>query len=719
MSCKIFTIIAFLFLLSFIIRASFGDCSIIKTSGGIKIQNQALCMLLADESEGMRIKSLTPNKGKYEIFGTQPTCKAMWKLRMTDGNAERVFGPAQCKAVISIEKNADDQTLIIKWNPIPIGQGVVAVTVKVRVAKDDPLIRMRIKVDNTSNWQLTGVIFPYMSGVGPLGNTPGTDTLIWPRTCGKLIKNPYKTRIPDSISERYPYPSASWSMQFTGIYNQRGGLYFAAYDPDCNIKKFSYEPEPSGKSIEYSLENFPTGMNVPGNDYDMQYDAVLGTFTDDWWNAAGIYRQWAMTQKWCRQITLQQDPSVPQTAKDAAMWVQLNREPSNVLREALEFKRRFGVKFALHYYRWHKIPFDSFYPEFFPPLDGFKEALAEMKKQDIFVMPYINVRLWNIATGSYKKENGQNGAVWDRDGKVFTENYNKYTFAIMLPCSRLWQEKIASICKELVDEYDVSGVYLDQLSAVGPVLSYNPHENTSGGGNYWAAGYWKMLDTINSQIGPKPIFFTSESFAEPYISRINGGYLVWVSYGQNDIPLAQAVYGGRVTFWGRAFDKRDLVGEAYYAKLADMMVNGIQLGWINNWLLSDTAKAQCDYTIRLVKLYDCVLRKAFLDGQMIQPPLLIGANEQVTSNWAIFATTTPITRPAVMIGAWKCRDGETLLLMINISAKKQIVSLEPKFMNTTAKGKELKIWSTENQKWNVLKGGINIGPRQAAVVSFK
>lgn len=684
----------------------------------VRIQTRSFAMILAGDSEGVRIKSIARCNDKGELIASQPSCKALWKLTMKKDGVERIVGPAQFKTVRTMENSADGKTLTIAWNPIFLDKGNVQITVRIHVRDDEDFIRMRIKVQNNSDRTLSKVIFPYVSGVGPLGANPESDVLVWPGLygCGTLVHNPYQNDIIKHHPEWFPYPAAFQAMQFTCVYTQPkgNGLYFAAYDPKCYIKSFWYEPEPSGMSLAYFIENLPEQMNVPGNDYDMPYDAVIGTFNGDWWDAAGIYRDWALKQDWCRQMNVMQDPSVPQAVKDAAMWVHLSGYPQPVLEDALKYKQFFGVKFVLHYYQWHQIPFDSFYPEYFPPKEGFENTVERLQKENIPVMPYINVRLWSIDAKSYRKENASKASVWDEAGKVVIENYGR-PFAAMLPCSRLWQDKIVSICDTLALKYNVEGIYLDQLSAVGAIPSFNMLEKTAGGGNYWAAGYWKMLDSIHSTLKAKPIFVTSESFTESYISRMNGGFLVWVAYGQDDIPLAQAVYGGRTNFWGRAFAEKDLEGDAYYTKLADMLTKGIQIGWLFDWLLKDNAKEQRDFTIRMAKMYDCALRKPFLDGHMIRPPLVHGMTGDITSNWASRGSTIPITRPAVMTAAWQCRDGEKTVLLINSSSLPQTVSIDGTFFDSPDK---LKIWYTHDMQWrDWTNRATTIPPRQAIVIA--
>ncbi|GAI12717.1 unnamed protein product [marine sediment metagenome] len=54
-----------------------------------------------------------------------------------------------------------------------------------------------------------------------------------------------------------------------------------------------------------------------------------------------------------------------------------------------------GVPVGVHWYSWHRIPFDDDYPHHFPVKEGFAEGVRELQEAGVFVMPYINGRLWD------------------------------------------------------------------------------------------------------------------------------------------------------------------------------------------------------------------------------------------------------------------------------------------------------------------------------------
>jgi hypothetical protein len=247
----------------------------------------------------------------------------------------------------------------------------------------------------------------------------------------------------------------------------------------------------------------------------------------------------------------------------------------------------------------------------------------------------------------------------------------------------MWQEKIASVCETLTKEYGVTGVYLDQLSgpSTTPLCFAEGHPHRPGGGNYWARGYQQMMAAIRRRMPDRRRFFTSEYFAEPYISHVHG-FLVWSCFTEHAIPFAQAVYAGRTIFWGRFYGSffgeqpephEDRTGEGFFSKTADMLRNGIQLGWVYAWMMEDDAEEKRAFFRDLARLYQTALRDAFLDGQLVKPPACADL-ETVKVIWPMYKHEH-LEVPSVLTGAWKLADGRYKIVAINVTRKQQPVVL--------------------------------------------
>ena len=58
----------------------------------------------------------------------------------------------------------------------------------------------------------------------------------------------------------------------------------------------------------------------PVRRYTLPGDAVLGPFAGDWFDAAQIYRQWAITAPWCRKGPIYQRDDYPQWLAKASYF---------------------------------------------------------------------------------------------------------------------------------------------------------------------------------------------------------------------------------------------------------------------------------------------------------------------------------------------------------------------------------------------------------------
>jgi hypothetical protein len=617
----------------------------------------------------------------------------LWRLDVEDTAGVRTAVPLRADQVVSaISSTPDgDDTLVLTW-PASSARPV-AVTVVCRVRRGDPLVRMRISVQNGSAMTLSRVDFPVIDGIGPLSDDPRTDCVIWPRTTGRLIANPYQTGMPSGYWEEFPYPSASQSMQFVGIYGQRGGLYLAAQDPRCTLKRLQFEKTEAQTALRFYLRHYPENIGKPGNALAMDYDAVLTGFTGSWWQAAAIYRAWAIGQPWCRQGWLADDPRVSSRFKTIAAWLTLWGAPQNVERIALKAHEFFQLPLAGHWYSWHELPpMERLFPDpkirdsaaakallkeidcnlgipaYFPPKAGFAETIERLQQQDVRIMPYINVRIWDATMDSFTLESAARATVKQPNGLTAFEEYASQPrpFALMCPAAPSWQDKMADTVGTLIKRYHTAGVYLDQVSAAGAVLCHDAtHPHPSGGGTYWVAGYWQMLDRIREQNAGQDYFLTGESFTESYVSRVEG-FLPWISYGPDVIPLAQAVYGGKTVFWGRNFERADMDTGDVCSKFADMLTSDVQLGWISHWMLDPKYLPQMEFVRDLARLYDSALGAPFLGGQFVEPPRLLGDLPPRNVTWIMSGgQRVQVALPAVLVAAWKMPENASRLLLIN------------------------------------------------------
>lgn len=166
-----------------------------------------------------------------------------------------------------------------------------------------------------------------------------------------------------------------------------------------------------------------------------------------------------------------------------------------------------GCFTALHWYEWQQGPdpapesrylFDTHYPDYFPARTDFKSAVKELANANIYTFPYINGRISDVNSDSYKADDGHQYCskktavkLVDEDDPTplvaYSEDYGSgTTFCVTNPFTPYWQTKIADTVEELVREYNVPGVYIDQIGSAVPKQCWDTaHEHSLGNGDFW------------------------------------------------------------------------------------------------------------------------------------------------------------------------------------------------------------------------------------------
>ena len=67
----------------------------------------------------------------------------------------------------------------------------------------------------------------------------------------------------------------------------------------------------------------------------------------------------------------------------------------------------------------------------------------------------------------------------------------------MCPVTEIWKSKVAENTLRLLDELNVDGVYLDQVSCSLPQPCHDAsHGHRLGGGDFWTRGYRELMKPI-------------------------------------------------------------------------------------------------------------------------------------------------------------------------------------------------------------------------------
>ncbi|MBQ4314322.1 MAG: hypothetical protein IJC21_02670, partial [Lentisphaeria bacterium] len=239
------------------------------------------------------------------------------------------------------------------------------------------------------------------------------------------------------------------------------------------------------------------------------YDAAYGKFSGEWFDAADIYRTWR------EKYSLFEQVKPHDVLKDIDLWVWNRGAIADVVPPVLELKKQLpDCKLALNWYWWHAIPYDTEYPDFWPPregVDNFKAAVKLLNDNGIYVQVYINGVCWDVDGKSWQ-EGGEESCMLDKEGKVQATMFNQYTLhrlGYMCGEGMVFRRRMVELVKTL-QSCGLNGQYMDMISHMGVHHCYNPkHKHAPGDVQIMLDGYRAMIDDIHAEIPDYPI--TSES----------------------------------------------------------------------------------------------------------------------------------------------------------------------------------------------------------------
>lgn len=528
-----------------------------------------------------------------------------WELEFRNGAGYRLVLDSLTAGEFTVE--AGDDVWTLRWEEVPLRfrdqgrQGEVTVTVDVRLPGDG-LSRWRLSVDMSAEAvTLWGVTFPRLEAVDRI-DTDSFDGRL-------LVPDGWGASVDPGGSERFMtwddqlYPSGSLSMGVLALEAGDTSLYLGLHDPDGEPKDVGVVADGDGLSL--GVEQFPEEMGRCQSGFELGYDIVLGAVEGDWYDAAQVYREWATTDPpWTARGPIADRADVPEWFKRTAIWwtpgwaeiepsMETDHETVEELTETLlALRERFDVPMGAHWYRWHQIPFDTDHPDYFPPREGFVEAVADLQSAGIHVMPYVNARVADPNSDAWTEQGLHRGVVErasarhdpsTRERLRDIRGANKQWRSPMCGATQVWRDSVETVVDRLVESFGVDAVYLDVLGARAPRRCFAPdHDHPLGGGSYGVAGYRELVDSLSGGgADDAPVAVTTECSAEPYMDGL-AGHLLWQSARPDQVPLLPTVYGDYTVGFGREFFPEDLEDPAVFrSKLGHLFWLGGQLGWLS------------------------------------------------------------------------------------------------------------------------------------------
>ena len=628
------------------------------------IETDVLHIMLCKEKISSPIIGAQSRFTGKEIFGARPIAWSISYVSQEDGN----------KTIANIDKGIDGSITEYKNNPDNIefimewkhhANNVHKFNFKAvsRVKIKGSRIELNITIDNQSpEIRISEVKFPVFQ-IHQLED--GIDKLVCPIVSGTLVDSPVKKR----YSKDGIYPSII--MQFGAYYDTNTGIYFAFEDPLARTKYHMI----SGKKniLEVSWDSYAGIMSGQkgGNSFSISGNAVIEVFHGDWFDAGQIYKRWLAgnAKWWIRKLPRQ---GTSEWFRNMCVWTLVERPSDisqiiNITKIAESVKAYFDLPMGVFMTGWEDLQKGNM--PHFQPKEGIEEIFRRLDAQEIYIMPYLNCRLWNMDDKMFDSH-GKSYAAKKPDG---TMNYEEYPvdgkpckFAVMCPASDGWKKWIRDMTMRIAS-YGCRAQYHDQVVACYPVLcSDASHGHSLAGDEVWLEnGYWEMYGILRSELGKKYplVSLVSEDAVEPYVN-IFDGFLPWQYVFNNQIPLFQSIYSGRIQFTGRLFDSQQPgSAESFYIKCAQQLICAEQIGFFTLYQIAVPG------TRKLFAKKMAHLRHTLLDwfngGDMMHPLEFTHELPTITTKWGALETSTMVTTPKLVHSVWKSSTGSIMIVFVN------------------------------------------------------
>lgn len=343
-------------------------------------------------------------------------------------------------------------------------------------------------------------------------------------------------------------------FRFVAVLEDEGeGFYLDTRDTVRDARTFRLRQGASPGEVEIAVR-YPLQL-TPANrrSFASPIKGTMRPFRGGWFEAAAIYRPWAVRQAWCRGAAERRrlSPEID----DVALWLWLRGSSGDTVPVVERVRRELGLPVGFDWYWWHAIPYDSGYPFFWPPREGeakFREVVKRMNELGVLMQVYTNGQAWDRDDPSWTREGGINEVKMDRRGSWIEVAFNRYTnHRLSYVCGEA--PKFQTYMLDLSRKLTGAGLrmyYMDQVSAAAHGVCSNPaHSHAPGGGPQVADGFRSMVAKIRAE--NPGVMLMSEEFSEAYMDAFDMLETCFTCYERcgwgarprvEVVPVVQALY---------------------------------------------------------------------------------------------------------------------------------------------------------------------------------
>jgi len=584
--------------------------------GQVCLANRHVGVAFAERKESLAFARL------YGVAAAQDLVVAsrqgIWQLvlrrdRGRDGAEVTVTSRAQARVSTRIDREGTVGALRLRWENLPVADEADALDVEVVVTlrAGDRLSRWRINVANRSRtYGLWSVVFPLFD-VKAIGNRPETNAWAMGRARGAVTKDPFSSspsRSFDIGTNSGCHWPGTFNLQFQALHDDSGqGTYLATHDGGGHKKTFYFTPFKDRLAIEYKVRHYPANMGYAAEDFRMPYDACIGPFQGDWYDACQLYRGWALRQQWCSRGPLGARTDVPEWYKFAPItYSAFSKKGDEVVmgraQRMIDHLRFIDAKLPVVWYTWKKhfpemtdynkpgspwrVPdarpypcgniHDGNYP-LLPALPNFSKACRQIADAGGFVKAYVCARIYdqgldeNAPLAAQAKPN----VVRDVQGALKLAERETVSW-LMCYHTDWWRQRLADTVTALIQRENVRGIYFDTFYGGYTQCFHTEHGHSHGGGADPYLGARKISAVVRGAMkkaDPESVM-SGENPAETAIDLLDG-FLYRDTIRPDTAPLFATVYGDYVCRHGVRLDPKS---DGFYIQCAALFTEGGQMG---------------------------------------------------------------------------------------------------------------------------------------------
>jgi hypothetical protein len=402
---------------------------------------------------------------EQETIAWQPDHPAFVIGYLDEDRQYRLMSSADAQSV-TVDRADDGETSTLTFTFHALAGQELDVTCTVGASRDDPFSRWRIRVNNRAGMIIVDVQYPFLVCPYDIGGASSPYILL-PYWNGRLLHAAVaadltRKLVPDSWraweftsvnGDMDHYPGSQFA-QFLAIYGDRGGLYLMCNDTAGNVKRFRGLHRDPGIRVGVShVGDWPTD-----GERELEYETLLRTFEGDWYDAAGMYREWTLGQKWGTPLARRQD--VPAWLIDSPVYITIR--PQGILDDGPVFPvqeflpipdkcipllgrvaERTDAPVTAVLMGWERAA-SWVYPDCFPPVggdQGMTELARQARERGWHIGSFCNGsrwvvgHLWNGYDGrDYFKEHGGAATVCrEANGSMWEESWDR-TWRPSYPC---------------------------------------------------------------------------------------------------------------------------------------------------------------------------------------------------------------------------------------------------------------------------------------------